>query len=172
MAVDSGVVILGCLTKNHTTDIRKAQMTTSSRMVRVQCPMVQNGFAMHVGGARGRFRRHRQLNAFTCSCRCLGPERATHFQELSPVAEQLRPAENGLYSVKLTVPGEDLRRLGHPALSVRLEELAHRRDGVNAPHPIRDGSGVEPGRGGLCHARLSAAIGMSDGFVRIKTSGM
>jgi hypothetical protein len=23
---------------------------------------------------------HRQLNAFTCSSRCLGPERATHFQ--------------------------------------------------------------------------------------------
>jgi hypothetical protein len=24
--------------------------------------------------------RHRQLNAFTCSSRCLGPERATHVQ--------------------------------------------------------------------------------------------
>jgi transposase-like protein len=26
------------------------------------------------------FDRHRQLNAFTCTCRCLGPERATYFQ--------------------------------------------------------------------------------------------
>jgi transposase, IS6 family len=24
--------------------------------------------------------RHRQLNVFTCPCRCLDPERATHFQ--------------------------------------------------------------------------------------------
>jgi hypothetical protein len=32
-------------------------------------------------------RRHRQLNTFTCPSRCLGPEWATHFQELRPVAE-------------------------------------------------------------------------------------
>jgi hypothetical protein len=31
--------------------------------------------------------RRRQLNAFTCSSRCLGPERATHVQSLGPVAE-------------------------------------------------------------------------------------
>jgi hypothetical protein len=30
---------------------------------------------------------HRQLNTFTCPSRCLGPEWATHFQELRPVAE-------------------------------------------------------------------------------------
>jgi hypothetical protein len=29
---------------------------------------------------------HRQLNTFACSCRCLGPERAAHFQSLRPVA--------------------------------------------------------------------------------------
>ncbi len=31
--------------------------------------------------------RHRQLNAFTCGFRCLGPERITHFQELRPAGE-------------------------------------------------------------------------------------
>src|SRR3954467_10716111 len=36
------------------------------------------------GGIR---RGHCQLNAFSCPIRCFGPERATHFQELRPVAE-------------------------------------------------------------------------------------
>jgi hypothetical protein len=52
------------------------------------------------------FERHRQLNAFTCSFWCLGPERATHFQELRPTGEELKAPEHGLYSVKLTVPPE------------------------------------------------------------------
>jgi hypothetical protein len=47
---------------------------------------------------------HRQLNAFTCSFLCSGPERTTHFQWLRTAGEYLKTPESGLNSVKLTVP--------------------------------------------------------------------
>jgi hypothetical protein len=40
-----------------------------------------------IEGLREVLEGHRQLNAFTCLPRCLGLERATHFQELRPVAK-------------------------------------------------------------------------------------